>query len=253
MRLRLFSLTPVFVLIACLNSPAGGLLEDNFNAYPGGTLDSELEWPSPIPSSDPPVFWTTTGRGMQEIADAASTGREGQVFVFSETEEGDFTSYSHVVLPTPYESPEEWELQVDFYVESLEDPGLAFTIVGLFHGSINDRGRIVSVSLSRNTRTGKIQVSVQRHLESSFFKAKLLENEWYTLTIRGNHKSYEMEVNLRGESDNLDETLFGLTYANSIGVFDTVAIGDSIPNLWTPGRKNRVLLDNLRLGAAGAP
>lgn len=251
---RLHALWICLALVPFRTTTAEVLLADDFNSYPAGDLPEQTEWPSPIPDTEPAAHWTTSGHsGAQEIVTGAEAGRDGQVFAYSETAEGEFTSYSHTTLATPHTDGDDWELSLDFLIESLEEPGSAYTIVGVFDGVVGDHGRLVAVSLSRNSRTGHIQASVQRHGGSSFFQGGLLEQVWYSLTIRGNHDGHLMDVRLHGEADGFEESLTGLTYANTTHAFDVIAIGDSIANLWTSGRINRVFLDNLTLRVVADP
>jgi len=224
------------------------LLKDDFDSYAVGELDESALWLSPVPETNSLLTWfTSPGGGLQEIREAAEAGRPGRVFAYRETAEGEHRTFSYVQLPEPCTNSKTWTVSVDFYIESLVEPGLAFAIVSLFDGDVKGGKMLTSVALGRNSKTDRIQTSVSHGGETSFFRGNLAEKTWYTLTITGNNGTQAMDFTIQGNG--YDQAVSGRSYASNTGQFDIVAIGDTSQNRWSDGRQNIVYLDNLEVTA----
>lgn len=221
-------------------------IQEDFESYAVGELEINSTWPTAIPQTTPPVFWQTSPRGgKQQIVEREIDGRTGKFYAYAEDEEGQIYTYSHATLPTPC-SGSDWTLSVDFYIAAFEEPAV-YGVIGVADGSTRKDDYVISVAFSKNSETRKIQVSAQGRDGASFLRGNLEPETWYRLTITGNNVNQTADVVIEG--GNYAQALMQLPYAKDTRQFDTLVLGDMVPNNWEPGRANLVYIDNLTLQA----
>lgn len=221
------------------------LLEDDFSGYGVGALGMLGDWPGEAPGAVAGLRWQTAPNGgLQEIFAGEIGGRDGYFYGFYEVQEGALTTHSQLVFPAAYAGVGGWQLELDFFIESLDEPGV-FSLVGLFDSAVRSDDRVVSVSLSRTTGSGNIRASVQRAGGSSFFPQSLEAGQWYSLVLEGDNATGEIDISLSGGG--VEQSMAGLGYATDARRFRVIAIGDTIANHWAPGRRNKVFMDTIKL------
>lgn len=247
-------------LCAVLNAQTV-LLQDDFNSYAPGTLtNGNIPWASSIPGTDPARSWVTgpTGStddgGVQEIVSGTPFGRSGNVYGYHENAPRQLSTYSSVQLAEAYTGSDTWTLNVDFYIDELERGGTSnpwSAIAGVWENAVGSGNVLASVQVGRQSSSGNIQFAVTRNGGTSFITVAVEEQQWYTLTISGNHDTQLFDVRIFGEG--YDESLTELQYARDTTRFDVISIGDTTANGWAAGRSNSLYLDNLSLTTIPEP
>lgn len=222
------------------------LLEENFNSYPEGELSGE-EWPSNL--SGTAVRWQF-GRGTVQQRITTHEGAEGHVLSVTENAPEHVVNYSVLQLPELPEPNAQWKLSFRFFIESLESPAV-FGLIGLYEGEVSTEaqrsaGRVTSLVVSRNSRTGDIQAAAAREGGVTFFSERLSPQKWYTVEITGNLSDQTFSILIRDDTSQVAQ-LSDLQFSTTVNRFDHLVIGDSYGNQWEDERHNTILFDDLKL------